>query len=78
MPQIANQDYNVIEIQDVSDLTNAEKGLLKRKYLEGTAFDSIIRDIASNSLIRILSISGTTLWVFSPGDGEIISLRLDS
>ena len=42
MPQIAQQDYIRIEIEDASALTDAEKAKLAAKVAEGTIFDCII------------------------------------
>lgn len=78
MPQIAQQDYIKLEIDNISSLTEAEKKVIKKHIDNGTILDCLIPDAGSNAVCRIVTYSVTQAggWKISfiNGTGNIYSI----
>ena len=77
MPQIAQQDYIKLEIANISNLTEAEKEVIKKHIDNGTILDCLIPDARSNAVCRIVTYSVTPGgWkiFFINGSGQICNI----
>ena len=78
MPQIAQQDYIKLEIANISNLTEAEKEVIKKHIDNGTILDCLIPDARSNAVCRIVTYSVTQAggWeiFFINGSGQIYNI----
>lgn len=54
MPQIAQQDYLKIQIEDLSNVTDAEKAIIREKVSQGIIFDCII--VSGELVAKVVSL----------------------
>lgn len=74
MPQIANQDYNIVKATGIGDI-NADAhilGELKRHFLQGTIFDVIVDD--DGSFRRVVLATEDVFGIANSNSVEEISL----
>lgn len=56
MPQIAQQDYLLIRIADLTAVTDAEKEIIREKMKQGIIFDCLLL-VAGSTFARVFSAS---------------------
>ena len=69
MPQIAHQDYIVIDIANISSLTNSEKAIIKKHIENGTIWDVIILEPTDTDFVsyRVVGFSKVDSEVYLGG-----------
>lgn len=72
MPQIAQQDYIRIEIEDITALTDAEKAKIAEKVANGTIFDCLI--VTSDYTSRVIGHDDTTISIANVGSKAILDV----
>lgn len=78
MPQIANQDYNVIEIENLDQLTTAEKQQLRDAIERNIIYDCIIKTDGSTTRVVSVMFDAENYWVvvYNAGMGELSQVEL--
>ena len=76
MPQIANQDYNVIELTNILSLTSEEKALIRAKVNENTILDFLLHDNTNEDLVKVIGLNKVNeeIFVYSDASGAIIAI----
>ena len=69
MPQIAQQDYLRVEIENAYDITEAEKAQIKKLIENGTIFD-VIFYLKPATFARVLSYDGSVITFYDPASSE--------
>lgn len=76
MPQIAQQDYIVVDIADIDSITDAEKAELRKYLSAGLIFDVILSYNDGAFRSKIIYASDYTVAVFSQPSSEVVEISI--
>ena len=73
--QTEQQNYIRIPINDIEEVTNEEKALIKEHVEDGTIFDCIIEVEAQWQSLKVIGFNDVEIFIYYSPDGAVEGLR---